>query len=79
MTQWDDGSCGFRPRSRWVERWLASRDETFTWSIRSDTVESYLRNFGLLMVERATAEELAVLQGCDHSGLKGEEMVLCRN
>lgn len=79
MTQWDDGTCGFRPRSRWVERWLASRDETFTWSIRSATLESYLRNFGLLIVQRATTQDLAVLQGSSNLGLEGEELVLCRN
>jgi methyltransferase (TIGR00027 family) len=79
MTQWDDGSCGFRPRSRWVERWLASRDETFTWSIRSATLESYLRNFGLLIEQRATTQGLAALQGSSNLNLEGEELVLCRN
>ena len=79
MTQWDDGSCGFRPRSQWVERWLASREESFTWSIRSTTLESYLRSLGLLIVQRATAQDLAALQGSDNLGLEGEELVLCRH
>ena len=79
MSQWDDGSCGFRPRSRWVERWLASREETFTWSIRCAALESYLRNFGLSIVKRATTQELAVLHGSCHVGLEGEEVVLLRN
>lgn len=79
MTQWDDGSCGFRPRSRWVERWLASRKETFTWSIRSSALESTLRSFGLLIVQRATTHDLAVLNGSSKARLDGEELVLCRN
>jgi len=79
MTQWDDGSCGFRPRSLWVERWLASRQEMFTWSIRSATLESYLRNFGLWVEQRVTTQDLAVLQGSRNVGLEGEELVLCRN
>lgn len=78
MTQWDDGSCGFRPRSRWVERWLASREEPFTWSLRSDILESYLRTFGLLLVKRATAKCLAALQEVDNFDLEGEELVFCR-
>ena len=78
MTQWDDGSCGFRPRSRWVERWLASREEPFTWSLRSDILESYLRTFGLLLVKRATAKCLAALQEVDNFELEGEELVFCR-
>jgi len=79
MTQWEDGSCGFRPRSRWVERWLASRKETFTWSIRSLFLESYLRTFGLVIVKRATTHDLAVRHGLSNSSLEGEELVLCKN
>ena len=79
MTQWDDGSCGFRPRSRWVERWLASRKEPFTWSIPSRTLESYLQTFGLLTVKRATTLDLAVLHGLGDSKLDGEELALIAN
>ena len=79
MTQWDDGSCGFRPRSRWVERWLASRKEPFTWSIRSQALESYLRTFGLLIVKRATTRDLALLHGVSDSTLDGEELALIVN
>ena len=79
MTQWDDGSCGFRPRSRWVERWLASRKEPFTWSIPSRTLESYLQTFGLLTLKRATTRDLAVLHGLSDSMLEGEELALIVN
>jgi methyltransferase (TIGR00027 family) len=79
MVQWEDGSCGFRPRSRWVERWLASREETFTWSTRSASLQSYLRTFGLSIMKRATTRDLAALYGSSHLGLEGEELVLARN
>ena len=79
MTQWEDGSCGFRPRSRWVERWLASQQEPFTWSVRSAAFDSYLQAFGLPMVKRASTRDLAVLHGLTEANLEGEELVLAVN
>ncbi|NDZ16764.1 hypothetical protein C7T35_38870 [Variovorax sp. WS11] len=77
MSKWPDGSTGFRPRSRWVERWLAWRSEPFAWSIEVERIDGFLQRFELTPIEVATAQELAAEAGTAHSLLAGETFVLC--
>ncbi len=77
MSKWPDGSTGFRPRSGWVERWLAWRDEPFTWSIEPVRIDAFLRDRGLRALQVATAQALAVEAGSPGARLAGENLVLC--
>jgi hypothetical protein len=77
MSKWPDGSTGFRPRSRWVEWWLARRREPFAWSIEVQGLEGFLQRFELAPVEVASAQELAAEAGTAHSLLTEETFVLC--
>lgn len=77
MSRWPDGSAGFRPRSAWVERWLAWRSEPFTWSIEPQRISEFLQRFELTPIEVAPAQELATEAGTAHSLLAGENLVLC--
>ena len=77
MSKWPDGSIGFLPRSKWVERWLAWRSEPFAWSIEPQRIGGFLQRFELTPIEVASAQELAAEAGNHHSLLTGENLVLC--
>ncbi|VTU31129.1 Putative S-adenosyl-L-methionine-dependent methyltransferase [Variovorax sp. PBS-H4] len=77
MSKWPDGSTGFRPRSRWVERWLAFRSEPFAWSIEVQRIDSFLQRFELTPIEVVPSQELASEAGTSHTLLDGENLVLC--
>jgi methyltransferase (TIGR00027 family) len=77
MSKWPDGSTGFLPRSKWVERWLAWRSEPFAWSIEPQRIGGFLQRFELAPIEAAPAQELAAEAGTRHSLLAGENLVLC--
>lgn len=73
MTKWPDASSGFRPRSRWIDRWLEGRGEPFTWSLEPDRVADFLATHGFTLDEMASTRELANLEG----SLDGENLVVC--
>ena len=77
MSKWPDGSTGFRPRSRWVEWWLAWRSERFAWSMEVQRVGGFLQRFELAPIEVTTVQELAAEVEISHSLLVGENFVLC--
>lgn len=79
MTKWADASSGFRPRSWLVERWLAWRDEPFTWAIAPEAMDDFLANRGFQLVEMALTQEFSTPATIDTSGtLDGEHLVVCR-
>lgn len=79
MAQWADGSTGFRPRSWLVERWLAWRDEPFTWAIAPAAMADYLAQRGFQLVEMALTQEFSNPAAIGASGaLDGEHLVVCQ-
>lgn len=73
MSQWPDGSCGFRPRSWLIEKWLAWRGEPFMWAIEADAMPLFLLQCGYVMREMASARDLST----GHAALEGENLVVC--
>ncbi|GAA4347268.1 hypothetical protein GCM10023165_32250 [Variovorax defluvii] len=78
MSKWPDGSTGFRPRSPWVERWLAWRGEPFTWFIEPERIGTFLQPFGFAPLEVASTQDLADEAGSPCRALAGENLVLCQ-
>lgn len=74
MTQWPDGSSGFRPRSGWIERWLSWCGEPFAWAIEPEAIGEFLsaHGFDLLGLVRTRA-----LSDGPAGELDGENLVLC--
>jgi methyltransferase (TIGR00027 family) len=77
MSKWADGSTGFLPRKRWVERWLAWRNEPFNWAIEPQRIRSFLRPYRFAPVEMALTQDLAEEAGTCDFPLVGENLVLC--
>ncbi|WP_157314783.1 class I SAM-dependent methyltransferase [Chitinibacter sp. GC72] len=75
MNQWPDGKAGFRPRSRWVERWLAWRGEPFAWALPEAAMADFLAERGFEQLETATTRQLA---SNPESMLEGENLVHCQ-
>ncbi|WP_348945011.1 class I SAM-dependent methyltransferase [Chitinibacter sp. FCG-7] len=75
MSQWPDGKSGFRPRSRWVERWLAWRGEPFVWALPEPAMADFLAERGFELLETATTRQLA---SNPESILEGENLVYCQ-
>ncbi len=73
MTQWPDGSSGFRPRSLLVERWQSWRGEPFTWAIAPGAMEKFLSALGFALREMVSAREFSRTD----SRLEGENLVVC--
>ena len=76
MTRWPDGSTGFRPRSGLVERWLAWRNEPFTWGIEPSSAQGFLAAHRFSLVELAPTRQFTDAPGV--SALEGENLVLCK-
>lgn len=74
MSRWPDGTSGFRPRSRLIERWLGWRGEPFRWAVAPAEMSEFLaaRGFGLL--EMALTRDFTPPAG---TGLEGENGVVC--
>lgn len=49
-----DGRAGFRPSSRLIDAWLASRSESFVWAADPAMLEPWLDSLGLRLVALAT-------------------------
>lgn len=79
MTQWADGSAGFRPRSWLVEHWLAWRDEPFTWALAPEAMKDFLAKRGYQLVEMALTQNFSTPATIGAAGgLDGEHLVVCR-
>ena len=73
MTRWPDGTCGFHPRSRWIDRWLKRRGELFSWSLAPDRLPTFLAAHGFSCDEMRSTRQLAESAG----PLDGENLVVC--
>jgi methyltransferase (TIGR00027 family) len=59
MEPMGDGRIAFHGSKRaFVDRWLRSRDEPFTWGIAPDRIEGFVREIGLELVRIAGAGDL---------------------
>jgi len=76
VTRWPDGSSGFHPRSRLIDRWLKWRGEPFKWSIEPQRIPEYLAGHGFGLVETALTHALHD-ERPDASALDGENFVVC--
>ena len=77
MSEWPDGRCGFRPYSWLIERWLAWRNEPFTWAINSRLLAEFLATRGFKMIELATTRDFSESSTAKPSSLEGENLVVC--
>ena len=77
MVRWPDGTSGFRPASRWTDRWLAWRGEPFTWTLEPAAAGAFLTRHGFALTEAASAEDLSAVGPTDDALLQGENLVLC--
>lgn len=73
MSEWSDGSSGFRPESRLVQSWLKWRGEPFMWALRPAVMPDFLATLGFRFIEMALTRELTALT----SALDGENLVIC--
>jgi methyltransferase (TIGR00027 family) len=73
MSQWPDGSSGFRPRSRLIEWWLRRRGEPFRWALHPPELAAYLANQGFTLVEMASTPDFSPPGG---TGLEGENLAV---
>ena len=77
MTKWPDGSSGFRPRSWWIERWLAWRGELFTWAIAPEAMHDFLASHGFGLMEMALTGQFTEPSNTHASTLDGENLAMC--
>ncbi len=79
ITRWPDGSVGFRPQSRLIHRWLASRGEPFKWAIEPSSVPDFLASHGFRVVEIAKTRDFSEPSVASRALLEGENLVLCES
>jgi hypothetical protein len=60
-----------------VDRWLASRDEPFTWSLVPQAMQDFLAAHRFRLVEMALTPEFSEQTAGRTSTLEGENLVLC--
>jgi methyltransferase (TIGR00027 family) len=77
MTRWPDGGSGFRPRSGWIERWLAWRGEPFMWAIEPEAMRAWLEAYGLTLLEMVTTRQLTEAVAASGTPLEGENVAVC--
>lgn len=77
MTRWPDGGSGFRPRSWWIERWLAWRSEPFTWALAPEHMSNFLADHGFRLMEMALTAQYSEGSIAPASKLEGENLVMC--
>jgi methyltransferase (TIGR00027 family) len=75
MTLWPDGSAGFRPRSGLVERWLARRNEPFTWALEPAAARDFLAAHGFRLMELAFTRDFT--NALAANALEGENLATC--
>jgi O-methyltransferase involved in polyketide biosynthesis len=77
MTKWPDGRSGFRPHSWLVERWLAWRNEPFTWALEPRSMQAFLAAHRFRLVEMAETRQFTDRSAIEAPGLEGENLVVC--
>jgi methyltransferase (TIGR00027 family) len=77
MTRWPDGRSGFRPHSWLIDRWLAWRDEPFTWALEPHAMQDFLTAHRFRLVEMARTRQFAEQSAIQPSMLEGENLVVC--
>jgi methyltransferase (TIGR00027 family) len=77
MTRWPDGRSGFRPYSWLIERWLAWRNEPFTWALEPHAMQDFLAAHRLRLVEMAETRQFTEQSAMQGSRLEGENLVVC--
>ena len=77
MTKWPDGRSGFRPHSWLIERWLAWRNEPFTWALEPLDMQDFLAAHRFRLVEMALTRHFSGHPVNRPSMLEGENLVLC--
>lgn len=73
MSEWSDGSSGFRPESRLVQSWLKWRGEPFMWALRPAVMPDFVATLGFRFIEMALTRELTAVT----SALDDENLVIC--
>ena len=79
MEQLDDQPAGFRPRSRFIDWWLALRDEPFLWSLKNNQLDTFLEPLGYKPEKMITTSDMRALytkrgRTFKPSSLRGENM-----
>jgi methyltransferase (TIGR00027 family) len=77
MTKWPDGRSGFRPHSWLVERWLAWRNEPFTWALEPHGMQAFLAAHRFRLVEMVETPQFNDQSAIEAPGLDGENLVVC--
>jgi methyltransferase (TIGR00027 family) len=77
MTKWPDGRSGFRPHSWLVERWLAWRNEPFTWALEPHGMQAFLAAHRFRLVEMVETPQFNDQSAIEAPGLEGENLVVC--
>ena len=77
MSTWPDGSCGFRPQSWLIERWLSWRGEPFLWSLQPEAMHGFLAARGFKLTAIALTREFSGAASAQGSMLEGENLVVC--
>lgn len=77
MTKWPDGGSGFRPHSWLIERWLAWRNEPFTWALEPQAMEDFLAAHRFRLVEMALTRQFSEQSATLAPTLDGENLVVC--
>ena len=77
MTKWPDGGSGFRPHSWLIERWLAWRNEPFTWALEPQAMQDFLAAHRFRLVEMALTMQFTEQSTARATMLDGENLVVC--
>ncbi len=77
MVRWPDGTAGFRPASKWVDRWLAWRAEPFRWTIAPAELPAWLERIGFSILAQAEPPFSDPAHAPTTRHLQGENLVLC--
>ncbi|MEO8743289.1 MAG: SAM-dependent methyltransferase, partial [Lysobacteraceae bacterium] len=77
IAQWPDGSMGFRPQSRLIQRWLTWRGEPFKWAIEPRLVSEFLTSHGFRLVDTALTKDFSEPSAPGRTLLTGENLVVC--
>jgi methyltransferase (TIGR00027 family) len=79
MSQWPDGSHGFRPRSKWIETWLKWRGEPFMWALPPQAAAGLLAQHGFALHTLASTADFSPPAAPGTHALTGENLVLCEH
>ncbi|MBL8520227.1 MAG: class I SAM-dependent methyltransferase [Betaproteobacteria bacterium] len=75
MHRWPDGRSGFRPYSRWIDAWLATRGEPFQWAIAPEHLAAFVAAAGWSLMRRVGTRALSPTAA--HGPIDGESIAWC--